>query len=432
MVCDLLLPLSRFSCAGFIYIDCGIPENTTYVDGITGITYVSDAQFVDAGINYKVWSAYVPSTLARRYETVRSFPVGARNCYTFGSTTPGLKYLVRATFLYGNYDLKGKPVQFDLYLGVNLWKTINITNPTAYFFTEAVAEAAAGAMSVCLVNTGLGTPFISGLDLRPMGTFLYPMVGAARSLVLLKRLNMASSTDIRFPLDRYDRYWFPFDEPEWKNMSTMSTVQNPADDNFEVPSAIMQTAVYPADSTQLEISITTEPGDVDELYAVMYFSELQPPPLQNATRRRFFVYLNGAPLNDAQPLAPEYLRSQTVYNADPATGNGQYNISLVEARDSKLPPILNALEVFSAMRNTNVASDSRDGNDGLPSILSFSVRCHCFRNTLANSVGAMMAIKESYQVKKNWAGDPCAPKAYTWDGLNCTFNSSGVPRITAV
>ncbi|RWW60194.1 hypothetical protein BHE74_00032825 [Ensete ventricosum] len=384
MVRDLLLPLSRFNCAGFIYIDCGIPENTSYVDGITGITYVSDAQFVDAGINYKVWSAYVPSTLARRYETVRSFPVGARNCYTFGSTTPGLKYLVRATFLYGNYDLKGKPVQFDLYLGVNLWKTINITNPTAYFFTEAVAEAAAGAMSVCLVNTGLGTPFISGLDLRPMGTFLYPMVGAARSLVLLKRLNMASSTDIRFPLDRYDRYWFPFDEPEWKNMSTMSTVQNPADDHFEVPSAIMQTAVYPADSTQLEISITTEPGDVDELYAVMYFSELQPPPLQNATRRRFFVYLNGAPLNDAQPLAPEYLRSQTVYNADPATGNGQCNISLVEARDSKLPPILNALEVFSAMRNTNVASDSRDGNDGLPSILSISVRCHCFRNTLAN------------------------------------------------
>ncbi|CAL9768373.1 unnamed protein product [Musa acuminata subsp. burmannicoides] len=392
---------------GFIYIDCGIPENTSYVDAVTGITYVSDDQFVDAGINYKVWSAYVPSTLARRYETVRSFPVGARNCYTFESTTPGLKYLVRATFLYGNYDLKDKPVQFDLYLGVNLWKTINITNPTAYFFTEVVAEAAAGPMSVCLVNTGLGTPFISGLDLRPMGTFLYPMVGASRSLVLLKRLNMASSADIRFPLDRYDRYWFPFNEPEWKNMSTTSTVQNPADDHFQVPSAIMQTAVYPADSTKLEISLTTEPGDVDELYAVMYFSELQPPPLQNATTRRFFVYLNGAPLNDAQPLAPEYLRSHTLYNTDPAAGNGQYNISLVEASDSKLPPILNALEVLSAMRNTNMASDSRD-------------------------VGAMMAIKELYQVKRNWAGDPCAPKAYTWDGLNCTFNSSGIPRITAV
>ncbi|CAL9039648.1 unnamed protein product [Musa banksii] len=392
---------------GFIYIDCGIPENTSYVDAVTGITYVSDDQFVDAGINYKVWSAYVPSTLARRYETVRSFPVGARNCYTFESTTPGLKYLVRATFLYGNYDLKDKPVQFDLYLGVNLWKTINITNPTAYFFTEAVAEAAAGPMSVCLVNTGLGTPFISGLDLRPMGTFLYPMVGAARSLVLLKRLNMASSADIRFPLDRYDRYWFPFNEPEWKNMSTTSTVQNPADDHFQVPSAIMQTAVYPADSTKLEISLTTDPGDVDELYAVMYFSELQPPPLQNATTRRFFVYLNGAPLNDAQPLAPEYLRSHTLYNTDPAGGNGQYNISLVEASDSKLPPILNALEVLSAMRNTNMASDSRD-------------------------VGAMMAIKELYQVKRNWAGDPCAPKAYTWDGLNCTFSSSGIPRITAV
>ncbi|KAJ8458589.1 hypothetical protein OPV22_031515 [Ensete ventricosum] len=59
------------------------------------------------------------------------------------------------------------------------------------------------------------------------------------------------------------------------------------------------------------------------------------------------------------------------------------------------------------MRNTNVATDGGD-------------------------VDAMMAIKGLYQVKKNWMGDPCSPKAYTWDGLKCALNASGVPRLTTL
>jgi hypothetical protein len=44
----------------------------------------------------------------------------------------------------------------------------------------------------------------------------------------------------------------------------------------------------------------------------------------------------------------------------------------------------------------------------------------------------MMAIRTTYMLKKNWMGDPCAPKAFAWDGLNCSYSSSGPASITAL
>ncbi|URE32349.1 receptor-like protein kinase [Musa troglodytarum] len=356
----------RAQTTGFINIDCGIPENSSYFDGLT---YVSDAQFTDTGVNYNVSPAYA-TDLARRFLTVRSFPDGARNCYTFKSIIPGLKHLIRATFLYGNYDLKNSPsVQFDLYLGDNLWKTINLTDPLSNFLTEAVTEAITDLISVCLVNTGRGTPFISGLDLRPMVASLYPLANASRSLVLLDRYNMApTGSFIRYSSDSYDRIWFQYtSKPSWDEISTNSTVETLWNDHFEVPSKVMQTAVFPANSTKLELSFTPDPGDLNEFYAVMHFAELQ----QNASRQ-FFVYLNGALLNDAKPFTPDFLVCDAVYNINPSAGFSDLNISLVATESSTLPPLLNAVEVFSTMRNTNVASDGGDDNQlngSIPSAL---------------------------------------------------------------
>ncbi|WOL14613.1 hypothetical protein Cni_G23393 [Canna indica] len=392
--------------AGFINIDCGIPPNASYPVG--NMKYVSDDEFINTGENHDVRRSYTDG-LAQRYWTVRSFPQGARNCYTFTSMTPGLKYLIRASFLYGNYDNKNNPwVQFDLYLGVNLWKTLNLTNdPGAFIFTESVSVATSDVMSVCLVNTGYGTPFISGLDVRSIPSTLYPQVNASRSLVLLDRANMAPTgiSFIRYPEDPYDRYWSSYDNKAgWNATSTNSIVQNRVDDHFDPPTEVMQDAVYPVNSGKLELTYTSDPGDLNEFYAVMYFSELL--KLSNGSRQ-FSIYLNDAQLNDGKPFTPAYLISDAIYNTNPSVGYSGCNISLVESGSSSLPPLLNALEVLVAMRNENVASDSGD-------------------------VDAMLAIKEWHQVKKNWMGDPCSPKNYTWDGVNCTSNTSGVPRITAV
>nr|XP_018677509.1 PREDICTED: putative leucine-rich repeat receptor-like serine/threonine-protein kinase At2g19230 [Musa acuminata subsp. malaccensis] len=46
-------------------------------------------------------------------------------------------------------------------------------------------------------------------------------------------------------------------------------------------------------------------------------------------------------------------------------------------------------------------------------------------------VDAMMGIKKLYQMKI-WQGDPCAPQQFIWSGVNCTYSSSGTPRVTSL
>uniref|UniRef100_M8BB05 Malectin-like domain-containing protein n=1 Tax=Aegilops tauschii TaxID=37682 RepID=M8BB05_AEGTA len=101
--------------------DCGFPGTTSYVDSTTELSYAPDAAFIDAGSNHNISVEYMKpqSLLSKRYHDLRRFPDGTRNCYTLRSLVPGLKYLIRATFLYGNYDgLNGMPL-FDLHIGVN-------------------------------------------------------------------------------------------------------------------------------------------------------------------------------------------------------------------------------------------------------------------------------------------------------------------------
>nr|XP_009407026.1 PREDICTED: putative leucine-rich repeat receptor-like serine/threonine-protein kinase At2g19230 [Musa acuminata subsp. malaccensis] len=393
---------------GFIYLDCGYGRDAQayYVDQSSGITYVSDAPYIDSGEIHNISSVDALVKLPQRFLTVRSFPSGARNCYTFKSMTPRLKYLIRASFLYGNYDSKNSSsVQFDLHLDVNFWKTMTVTSRKVSYYTETIMEATTDLISVCLVNTGRGTPFISSLQLRPLNRTIYPVVNASLSLILSSRFDMGLTGEpVRFPSDPHDRIWNPYADTSLTKTSTNLPVENPVDDHFEVPLVVMNTAVVPVNSNKMELSLLTEPGDLDEYYAVLHFSELK-PLLQNESRQ-FFVYLGGTLLNDAKPFTPDYLSSSAVYSTNPTSAPTHY-ISLVATSDSTLPPILNAAEVFSAMQNTIVPSDSRN-------------------------VDAMVAIKGTYAVKRNWMGDPCMPKiAYV--ALNCAMQSSTKrPTMTEV
>ncbi|XP_044433935.1 probable LRR receptor-like serine/threonine-protein kinase At4g29180 [Triticum aestivum] len=169
---------------GFISIDCGLPENAAgYVDNTTKLRLTGDAGFIDAGTNHNISAEYITPRLARGWHTVRSFPVGERNCYTLRPLVlPGPKYLVRAMFKYGNYDgLDMLPI-FDLHLGVNYWKTVNISDASSPVMEEVIAVVPGGSVQVCLVNTGSGTPFISSLSLRPLTKALYPQANATQGL----------------------------------------------------------------------------------------------------------------------------------------------------------------------------------------------------------------------------------------------------------
>jgi hypothetical protein len=96
---------------GFISIDRGYTDSPTYQDSKTGITYVEDEGFTDAGLIHPVNMGNVQPDLALRYATVRYFPNGngARNCYTLRSLMPGGKYYVRATSTETGFTPGGEP-----------------------------------------------------------------------------------------------------------------------------------------------------------------------------------------------------------------------------------------------------------------------------------------------------------------------------------
>lgn len=43
-----------------------------------------------------------------------------------------------------------------------------------------------------------------------------------------------------------------------------------------------------------------------------------------------------------------------------------------------------------------------------------------------------MEVQQNYDVKKNWMGDPCAPKAFAWEGLNCSYPPADSSKITSL
>ncbi|PNT72056.1 hypothetical protein BRADI_2g38948v3 [Brachypodium distachyon] len=400
---------------GFISIDCGY-TGTSYVDDSTTLSYSPDAGFNDAGTNHNISGEYNRPLLSRRSQNLRSFPDGTRNCYTLRSLVSGLKYLIRATFFYGNYDgLNQPPVSFDLYIGVNFWASPNMSSwsdPTGGLVTaEAIVVVPDDFVQVCLVNTGAGTPFISGLDLRPLKRTLYPQATAAQGLVMFGRLNAAPTNKTyiaRYPDDPHDRIWYPwYDAEKWAEMSTTERVQNIENDLFEAPSAVMQTAITPRNaSNNIEFYWDAKPKPNDPLpgyIAIMYFTELQ--LLNGNDVRQFYVNLNGNPWFPAG-VTPQYLSNSATYNSSPSRLN-RYNISINATSNSTLPPILNAVEVFSVIPTTNIGTDSQDAS-------------------------ASMSIKAKYQVQKNWMGDPCLPKNMAWDRLTCSYAIDNPSRITSM
>lgn len=127
-------------------------------------------------------------------ETLRSFPEGAKNCYTLKPTQgKNNNYLIRVLFLYGNYDSKNQTPQFDLHLGVEKWTTVNFTDEEPIFWTEIIHVPKTDDIYVCLVNTGSGTPFISLLELRPLNKSTY--VTESGSLELFARLDFGLTTN---------------------------------------------------------------------------------------------------------------------------------------------------------------------------------------------------------------------------------------------
>lgn len=174
---------------GFVSIDCGIPDDSSYNDESTDIKYVSDAAYVESGTIHSIDTQYQTSSLEKQFQNLRSFPDGKRNCYDVQPPRgKGFKYLIRTRFMYGNYDTLGKAPEFDLYLGVNIWDSVKIDNATMIITKEIIHTLRSDHVHVCLVDKNKGTPFLSVLELRLLKSDTYET--PYDSLMLFKRWDL--------------------------------------------------------------------------------------------------------------------------------------------------------------------------------------------------------------------------------------------------
>jgi len=156
----------------------------------TGINYISDVNFIDTGVTKKI----AATDIRQELQHVRSFPIGVRNCYRI-NVTSGTKYLIRASFYYGNYDNLNKPPQFDLHFGANVWDTVKFADLSEITDSEIIYTPSQDYIQPCLVNTGKGTPFISVIELRNLHNEVY-VTNSAKSVVSPSRRFDEGSTNI--------------------------------------------------------------------------------------------------------------------------------------------------------------------------------------------------------------------------------------------
>ncbi|CAN6570815.1 unnamed protein product [Malus baccata var. baccata] len=394
----ILLVHAQDDQSGFISLDCGQPSNSSYSEPTTGIDYISDAAFISTGVSKSVAPAY-KATHQLQAAYVRSFPRGVKNCYKL-NITKNTKYLIRAAFLYGNYDGLNKLPKFDLVIGASYWDSVAFTDASLSTIKEVVHIPTLDYINVCLLNKGTGDPFISSLELRPLKntTYLTP----TGSLALSFRLDVGSTVNqtYRYPYDALDRIWQPFNFNKWTQLATPLTIDAQSHNDYHVPSIVMRSASTPLDPSDTMDFNWNAPDTSTQYYIFIHFAEFQ--LLKANQSRSFNITLNGD--HWFGPFAPAYLSTITVFSPSALTG-GNYSFSLVQTENSTLPPILNAMEVYTLIDLSQSETDTDD-------------------------VSAITNIKSTYGVDKDWQGDPCTPEGYMWEGLNCTFNGS--PRIISL
>ncbi|KAA8540319.1 hypothetical protein F0562_024762 [Nyssa sinensis] len=260
-----------------------------YNDATTNILYTSDAKFINTGTDGNISSIY-SNTVQRPLSTVRSFSHGDKNCYTLvPEQGKNNKYLIRASFMYGNYDSKDQLPVFKLYLGVEEWDVVKFNNNFDIVFKEIIHIPSTDYINVCLVNNGSGTPFISALELRQLNNSIYKTQSG--SLMLYRRYDVGSTTNqiIRYEDDVYDRIWKPFSWTYWVPISASYTSDLLSANEYKPPPTVMTNGTpflkfywLPNDPSQ-------------QFYVYLHFAEVQ--DLGSDQLRKFDIFLNGDPLD---------------------------------------------------------------------------------------------------------------------------------------
>ncbi|XP_048629998.1 probable LRR receptor-like serine/threonine-protein kinase At1g51820 [Brassica napus] len=166
----------------------------------------------------------------------------------------------------------------------------------------------------------------------------------------------------------------------------------------------MSTGVTPLNpNATLNITWTIEPSTT-KFYSYMHFAELQ--TLRANDTREFNITMNGK--ISYGPYSPKPLKTQTIFDITPEQcDGGACLLQLLKTSKSTLPPLLNeaAHQAFTVIDFPQMETNE-------------------------DEVAGIKNVQDIYGLNRiSWQGDPCVPKQFLWDGLNCNNSDISTPPI---
>ncbi|XP_049934154.1 probable LRR receptor-like serine/threonine-protein kinase PAM74 isoform X2 [Nymphaea colorata] len=398
----VVLPLFMALCVVSAYaqplvsVDCGRTGTSV---GYLGLTWSGDEQYVQTG---QIGTIKIDkSTLIPPLATLRYFPTGKKNCYTFPGIGQGSKILIRAWFTYGNYDGLSSPPVFSLQFDGNSWSDVTTSlNSTA--IAEMIYVTKVDNVSLCVAQTRpQNVPFISCLEIRRLGAKMYTGMDVDRPLQLIGRYAYGSNSVVRYPDDTYDRGWLFISDETSLGLTTITSSSNLMTTRLvdQPPAAVLRQAVTPSSSSasKLVVPILITSAVPVPHYVVFYFLEVS----DNGSRA--FTFLIDDKIFYSQSISPNRTVLE-IYNPN-VNLSASSVFTLVRDNGSALPPSINAAEFY------RIGDYFVSGTESL-------------------DVKALGEFQRSYVQLQAWSGDPCLPIGYAWDWINCS--SDPAPRVTAL
>ncbi|XP_065875391.1 probable LRR receptor-like serine/threonine-protein kinase At5g48740 [Euphorbia lathyris] len=359
---------------GFLSLSCGGASD--YTDSST-ISWVSDNEYIKTG-NTSTISA-IP---------IRFFPdKQSRNCYKLPLSNSSSLTLLRAQFVYKNYDNLRKPPVFSVSIGTAIVATVNLSSNDPWI-EEFVWPVNKDTLSLCLhaIPDG-GYPVISSLEVRPIPRGAYQdEIGdfPVKSLRKAYRINSGyTNGSLRYPSDPFDRIWdadqnyTPFHVSTGfsmlhNNFNLSTLIENP-------PLDVLQTARVLArkDVLTYNLALPTQ----SDYFILLYFAGILP------VSPSFDVLINGNLVQSNYTVTMSQASVLHLIRNDIKT----LNITL---KTQSFYPQINAIEVYQIVEIPLEASST--------------------------TVSALEVIQHSTGLDLEWEDDPCSP--FPWDHIGCEGN----------
>ncbi|KAI3940679.1 hypothetical protein MKW98_029998 [Papaver atlanticum] len=408
---SLLLPVYA---KVFLSIDCGslslIPRTDNH-----SIVWVGDGPYIQTGESHKVnVPADIPGFDSNVLNTLRAFPSRKKNCYSIdidNKAENNTRFLVRASFYYGNYDNKSSPPTFYLQFNGNTWSEV-ATHMDFVDVNEVVFSLKKGNnINVCLAQSQPDNiPFMSSLEVRSLDSDAYNYISSDYPLYFPLRVAYGTNKTIRYPDDSFDRIWVSVG-PLNSTSPTMRVRSSSPSINVNIedkpPEAIFKTALTKSNSSE-DLAYRSKSNLEVPFHFNAYFSEVI--KLNSTQKRSFDIIVNNERDNSIilpkNPVIPPYGRALEVHIHNVTTFNSSFSIDFRRTDDSTLPSLINALEWFIVGHKLVQGTNSDD-------------------------VKALGLLQKSFVQLQDSNGDPCLPSPYTWEWVECNSDPDS-PRIIAL